>query len=297
MTEQAYIVQFPHPGPEHQPKGQEMPWNTGDHRRKFMVTPGRYRDEHGGQQGGKVVFWGEWEGPSRVVRKWPPNDPLPRFLHEPHFDTPRVVGFRQNTDPWVFGERFRYSNCKQRTNRGMTATAMQRLTTGSLILFGSTIGASFVLDTVLVVGERLGSFTPAHFDDLEVDEAFRVATLKSLSTGPPEEMNMTFTLFAGATPADPAEGMFSFVPCLPYDSDGPRFPRPTIELPGIVNPQSSRSTSGSTRRRPLGEVTSAWQAVVSQVIEQDLLLATYLELADRRVRSAPSDAISTAEEQ
>ncbi len=107
---------------------------------------------------------------------------------------------------------------------------------------------------------------------------------------------MTFTLFAGATPGDPVEGMFSFVPCLPYDEDGPRFARPRIELPGIVNPRSRQSTSGSTRSRPIDEVVSAWQAVRSQVIEQDRLVATHLGLPDERSRTAASDVISVAEE-
>jgi hypothetical protein len=37
----AAIVQFPHPGGEHIPPGSHMGWNTGLHRRKFLVSPGR----------------------------------------------------------------------------------------------------------------------------------------------------------------------------------------------------------------------------------------------------------------
>ena len=38
------FVQFPHPGSEHTPRparlGTVMPWNTGDHRRKFLRAHG-----------------------------------------------------------------------------------------------------------------------------------------------------------------------------------------------------------------------------------------------------------------
>ena len=40
-----FFVQFPHPGGEQNPRTSDIPWNTGDHRRKFLVTPGRYLDD------------------------------------------------------------------------------------------------------------------------------------------------------------------------------------------------------------------------------------------------------------
>ncbi len=44
-----------------------------------------------------------------------------------------------------------YSVCKQITGPDRTPTAMQRLTPGSVICFGSTIDQEFCLDTVFVV--------------------------------------------------------------------------------------------------------------------------------------------------
>lgn len=33
-----FFVQFPHPGAEHNPRTDEMSWNTAPHRRKFLIT-------------------------------------------------------------------------------------------------------------------------------------------------------------------------------------------------------------------------------------------------------------------
>lgn len=279
----AYIVQFPHPGAEHRPRGTIMPWNPGRHGRKYMVAEATYRDERATEHLGKVVFWGEWEASSRVLQKWPKEDAFPELLHEPLLDPP-PEGLRQNTDPCVFGERFYYSNCKQRTNQGQTATSMQRLTPGSLILFGSTLGGEFVLDTAFVVGRRLATLVPGEPVEVEVDDAFRVATLESLidrATEDEKREGRTFTLYAGATPSRPVHGMFSFVPCLTHDGEGPRFARPAIRLPDMIDPRSKQSASGSNRARAVEDVVRAWDSVVSQVFREDLLLATQLHLGGR----------------
>lgn len=288
MSDPVYIVQFPHPGGEHRPRGSVMPWNLGPHARKFMLTEGTYGDDDSTEGHGSIVFWGEWEGPSRVLRRWAKEGPLPRVLHEPFFDTP-PSGDRQNTDPWVFGETFYYSNCKQRTNRGRTATAMQRLTPGSLILFGSSIAGEFVLDTVFVIGERLGSFVPGQRFDLDVDSTFRVATIESLAPWAEDKEDPSFSLYAGARRSRSSRGMFSFVPCLPHDGDGPRFARPTIQLPGIVNASSKQSAAGAKRPQGQSEVRKAWTSVVEQVLDQDLLLATQLDLPDQSPSSIQKD--------
>lgn len=282
MADSAFVVQFPHPGPEHQPKGEFMPWNVHPHRRKFMLSEGRYQDPDGSPAEGQLVFWGEWEGPSRVVRRWERQHHLPTFLHEPHVAEPPAHGFRQNTDPWVFGDRFHYSNCKQRTNKGRTTTSMQHLTDGSLVLFGSSMDARFVLDTVFVVGRRQGTYTLRDHDHLEMNDAFKVATIESMASPEDAQIDLQLTLYDGTTPQDPFEGMHSFVPCLAHDGDGPRFARPEIQLPGMINPDNRQSTLGSKKPRSIEEIREAWEKVVAQVRDQDLLLATHIELPDHR---------------
>ena len=50
----------------------------------------------------------------------------------------------------MFGDRFLYSNCKQLTPHG-SASALQSLTRGSVIVFGSQIDGRFRLNMVFVV--------------------------------------------------------------------------------------------------------------------------------------------------
>jgi hypothetical protein len=102
-----------------------------------------------------LAFWAEWEAPSYVIHRWPEEGDLPRFLQEPRWERPTNKEFRQNTDPWVFGDCFRYSNCHQLNQSGL-----RNLAAGSVILFGSTLGFAspagprFVLDTLFVVSEQ-----------------------------------------------------------------------------------------------------------------------------------------------
>jgi hypothetical protein len=45
------FVQFPHPGKEHNPRrAPRQPWNTGEHRRKFLRSDGRHVDGIGSDQ-------------------------------------------------------------------------------------------------------------------------------------------------------------------------------------------------------------------------------------------------------
>ena len=159
----------------------------------------------------------------------------------PRAGTP-PAGFRQNTDPWVFGDSFFYSNCKQLTPR-CNPSALQRLSRGSLVLFGSATGGRFVIDTVVVVAERVCRFTPAS-DSPRLPAAFRECTFDSLRTLDDRYSKATFILYRGATPQNPVDGMFSFVPCMRAGDDGPRFERPSIRLAGMVNADSKQSPSG-----------------------------------------------------
>ena len=97
-----------------------QPWSTNPkNRRKFLRSPGRYVAPDGSPAEAPLAFWAEWEAPSYVVQRWPEEDALPRFLQEPRWERPTIKGFRQNTDPWVFGDCFRYSNCHQLNQNGL----------------------------------------------------------------------------------------------------------------------------------------------------------------------------------
>jgi hypothetical protein len=259
------LVHFPHPGAEHNPgRKSRQPWNTGTkHRRKFLRSPGQYVARDGLLVEASLAFWGEWEAPSCVLDRWS----------------------EKNTDPWVFGDCFRYSNCKQ-----VTQKSLQTLPGGSVILFGSTlgrkseIGPRFVLDTVFVVGEHRQRFTPSNPPN--TDEAFRVCTIESLATGGDAntcgtssacgDANALFTLYSGATYEAPINGMYSFVPCRGADRDDFRFARPTLLLPlEFVNPSSWRSPKGAGTPLSPHKIRELWTTVRKQVVDAECLIGVH----------------------
>ena len=285
----ATFVQFPHPREEHVPRGGRMAWNVGPHARKFLVSPGRYFDATGDRGEADLVFWAEWEPPSEVVRDWPAAGWRPRWLQRPYWVRPATAAYRQNTDPWVFGDRMLYSNCRQHSKGN--ANAMQRLHRGSVLCFGSTMDGEFCLDTVFVVASA-EPWSPAD-GPADVEEAFTVCTVEAVGTGEAAAaacapggcaapLGRRYTLYRGATVDDPVDGTFSFVPARRADDPHPSFARPAIHLPGLVNPRSTQSYNGTNRPRPLVEVRAAWEAVRVQVLAADLVLATHLETPERR---------------
>ena len=288
MDSTGFFVQFPHPRGEHVPASDQMPWNVGAHGRKFLVAPGAYLDDNGDSVAeAELVFWGEWEPPSRVVTRWPPSGYLPRVLHRPFWIRPTTDGYRQNTDPWVWGDQMLYSNCKQTTGRPHhRPNSMQRLDHGSVICFGSTLGGEFCMDTVFVVASA-EPWDPSETATLDADDAFKVCTGQSLLTGEDEDDAATcaarasLTLYRGATVDDPVEGMFSLVPARRADGDDCRFARPPVRLPGFVNPASTQSTWGSKRPLAIGTLHSLWEQVCHQVHAEDLLLAVRLQIPER----------------
>lgn len=272
MAERAFVVQFPHPGAEHfVPDGDRMEWNTGNHGRKFLRSRGRAVDERGQLQSTELVFWGEWEAPSQIAQRWPPEGRLPQLLHVPVWEEPATMSYRQNTDPWVFGETFRYSNCKQLTPR-QNPSALQELTPGSVVFFGSKLDGQFVLDTVFVVKDAM-PYTPN--TPPPTDEAFAVCTVGSLVTDGCGDY--PFVLYRGATFDEPVAGMFSFSPCRIAAGDDARFARPAISLPDYINPASAQSPSGARRPRTLEQASEQWLSVREQVLRARCQLGVSFE--------------------
>ena len=283
-TTHDFVVQFPHPGPEHNPRPLRplpwrMPWNTSDHRRKFMRSPGRYVDRNNICSAEELTLWGEWEPPSDIVEEWPASNSLPRFLHVPVWER-SAPPTRQNSDPWVFGDCFLYSNCKQLTP-ARNPSALQELTPGSIILFGSRVKGEFVIDTVFVVKDSC-PYTPSKPPSTEYpfgDDAFCFCTIESLCDPSSGCAGDHFTLYRGATFDKPINGMYSFVPCRRADSARRRFARPPIKLPGYVNPESQQTPSGAgvKDRRSAQEAHDQWVKVRDQVLRADCLLGVWFE--------------------
>ena len=295
-TADRFFVQFPHPGKEHRPASDDMPWNAAPHGRKFLIAPGRYVDAAGQRAAAELVLWGEWEPPSRIEQRWPPSGQLPHVLHRPYWITPRTTGFRQNTDPWVWGEQMLYSNCKQPPGAHRRATSMRRLTPGSVICFGSTIGGEFCLDTVFVIASA-EPWSPAKARELDVSEAFLTCTAEAVTTGEthaaggcmpnpivcgPRDGEIELTLYRGATVDAPIDGMYSFAPTSIADRGSARFARPAIRLPDLINPASRQNTRGSKDALTSERVHVAWRSVVDQVLEAGLVLGVSFQTPRHR---------------
>jgi hypothetical protein len=290
MNDALCFVQFMHPGGEH---GLDEPgfkrWNCREHKRKFMLTRGRWLHRSGDVREGDLTFWGEWEPPSRVTLISDVLPHGPRFLHEPFLPSEHPPGWRQNTDPFVFGNRFHYTGCLQRTKFG--PTQLMYLARGSVILFGSRVGgSSFGLDTVFVVDRRL-NHARDNLDEVRkhVSSTYIAATLDPWYSDGSDE-SVAHRLYFGATLEQPVEGIFSFFPALPAP-DGPyAFARATISLREAITPTMSQGKR-LNKQPDLASVRDLWTLVVAQVREQGLELGVYAE--PPRIQASYADPVSS----
>jgi hypothetical protein len=284
MRDRRLFVQFMHPGGEHVPDRDGLKgWNTGPHRRKFLTAPGRYL-EAGATRSDELVFWGEWEPQSRVIRTY--HDPMPggpRCLFEPYYTPPASwhTTRMQNTDPFVFGDQFQYTGCLQHTKRG--ATQLRYLDRGSIILFGSCRDKrDFVIDTVFVV-DRWIDHNQANQRSPEVRRAvsstYGEVTLDPWYAGdvPAERSHR---LYFGATPETPVDGMFSFFPCLTAHAAEHGFARPVIRIDRRITPHLLQGKK-LTSLVDLEGAGGLWAEVARQVEQQDLKLGVHADLPPR----------------
>jgi hypothetical protein len=272
MRDRRCFVQFTHPGGEHRPDvGDLKCWNCREHRRKYLKSVGRYLDGETMREG-EIVFWGEWEPESRVIRRYERASPdEPRFLWEPFFEAHRDGLWRQNTDPWVFGQRFQYTGCLQHSQRG--PTQMRHLTRGLVILFGSCRARTrFVIDTVFVVDDMIEHSALNWRSQLDgwISDVYRTVTIEPWYRSP-LPAGQSHRLYLGATPDLPVGGMFSFFPCRPFSNSSGGFARPEIQLPGYVT-RSLTQGKKIARDLSIAEIGELWGAVARQVRDQGLSL-------------------------
>lgn len=235
------VVQFIHPSPESTEVERRKdklikPWNKSGHKRNFLEAEGKIINADGGKpkNAKNIRFWGEWELEAEIKEKYKKSKSPKRLLRPLYSSNPKFTKTNNsscsskeknpcstcskgsnylNTDPFVFGECFKYSNCKQ--YNGGNPTVLHNLPEGSLILFGSNKRKQnrwvFMLDTVFVVGCS-ESFNSKQYKKLQGKLGndygiYKAATLKPLS----QESN-DFRLYFGKTYQDD-KNFFSFVPC------------------------------------------------------------------------------------
>ena len=261
-----------------------------------MQLSGSWIKGDGTKGSGVLWAWGEWEPESKLICQFNPSrddSRYPRNLWDPYYDT--KVGYKglHNTDPFIFGEQFLYSNCGQPSPNKVGLKHMDR---GSVIAFGSGKEIDgkrrWTLDTVLVVSDfvdydmrnartELKDWAPPTFLDVtggplaDHDE----------KTPPPGACTSGATrlrLYRGATPGDPVEGMFSFFPAMP-GGGGSGFPRPFIDLPRkYFNPTSWQAPRGLGKERSFDDLSDLWKRLASQVHDAGLVLGTYAALPPKR---------------
>ena len=287
MVDKLCFVQFIHPGGEHEPEdGVHKRWNRGNHKRKFLRQRGKYLTK-GTIEDGEMMFWGEWEPESVVDRKI--QDPLPRgphFIYKPYYVVPKNYDGLQNTDPFVFGEQFRYTWCQQR------GTQLRHLSKGSIILFGSCEDkTSFVLDTLFVV-EHWTEHTKADYRRVlaGTSQEYREVTIFPGYQHPSgtatacmiADSRDTWRLYFGANYDNPVHGMYSYFPCLPYAGNSSGFARPRISLQGKVTNNLYQGKKYS-EQPTLDAMKLLWEMVAEQVKEQGLVLGVYAETPERHL--------------
>ena len=298
-----HFVQFPHPKWEHEPddrNGKLRSWHnthrTGrdgedawnPHKRQFMrLKGGEWIDEKWCKHADNLCAWGEWEPESIIIPdfKPPDNHPLtPQYLWNPYWVRRTSYSGLHNTDPFIFGDHFLYSNCYQ-----ISFPGMKKLAPGSLIVFGSSTEQNgewkWMLDTVFVVRDSFLYDPRDPRKDLEgkVSDTFLEVVGGPLSSNPSEiKDGERFRLYRGVTPDEREQfgGMFSFFPAkLAGNKSG--FRRPFIRLPGdydYLNPTRFRSPSGVNRDISHDKLRELWDLIVTQVRSEGLVLGTHADL-------------------
>ena len=253
-----------------------------------MEFPGKWIGEDGRVRNDNLRAWGEWEAESCLVSKLiqpSQNSQYPRYLWRPYYISKDSYKGLHNTDPFIFGERFLYSNCRQ--PRGSKASGLAHLGRGSVIAFGSgmKIGSErkWVLDTVFVVADSR-AYTASEARRALADmapEAFLTVT-----GGPLEDNEEAFfRIYVGATRDEPVDGMYSFFPAmLAYDNVG--FPRPLITLPcKYFNPKSWQAPKGLGHECTGEEIRGLWNSLVSEIYRNRLVLGIHAKLPEARTSS------------
>lgn len=268
------VVQFIHPGAEHHvDKNGWTPWNLKKHGRKYLAVNGRAIDSSNHCDSSVLFVWAEWEGPSRSIFDWPnKHGEYPSHLVVPQYPghAKPIYGL-QNTDPYIFGDHFKYTLCKQ-INKNGVSNFLARLQPGTLILFGSNVKNSFVLDTAMVLSEVKVEHSLANWASVlsSCSDTYKAMTLEPMYFDKNIRPESRFTYYQGASHHTPFNKTFSYSPCIQETKLPQGFERPNISLPIVIN---QRLMMGQKRTQmSLSAIQECWLDTKAQVFDQDLCL-------------------------
>ena len=253
-------------------------WNNEpSHKRKFIKNQGWYLENIGDTfdpkpKKAELCFWGEWE-PQSVFEltgnNYSKTPSLPHAIHNPIFSTRGIGG--HNTDPFVFGEHFYYTNCKQSSYR-----ILRTLTNGSIIIYGSEKNKTdFIIDTVFVVED---SETVANYNlhPTNYPTILREATI-DLHGGLPNSMILykgkMFDFTNHYSEKEPYT--FCFVPCK-VNCELTGFERPVIDWQRFNLKKPGAGTV--TKKVEYSSESDFWHDLVAELIKQGFSLGIKLEM-------------------
>jgi len=247
-------------------------WNSSNHFRKFIINDGFFVNNVSDKEPKKsdLYFWGEWEGRSYFEPIKNSNyNILPNGLHRPFHSAPEEEKQEeqlQNTDPYIFGEYFKYGCCKQ-------TGALNNLSEDSLILFGSTYPSlgKFYIDTVFVVKTYESAIDIYANSAANYTSTYKEQTLFQLRKDFLEPNPLSNKkLYHGKTWYDNSE-YFSFVPCkLSHDSKG--FERFYLELEDPKFQLSKNPTGKSFLKNCAHSPEELWKLIVVEAVKQGFVL-------------------------
>jgi hypothetical protein len=232
-----------------------------------------------------VSFWGEWEAQSWMEElNAAGNLVRPKFVHYPFLDDTYEGAKRHNTDPFVFGDHFWCTNCKQRPGG-----IVSRLERGSVILFGTEFQEGFRLDTVFVVGQSWQqNQIPAEVIESASPQLKATNFNHNDLCRDPERHHLRF--YRGKTYSEDP-GFFSFIPCRASDT-GPNIHDRILLSPWkdfkLTRKPGAKSVCARLFREDmekLGADTLSeektrlyWQLIADYCIDQGYQLATQIQL-------------------
>ena len=303
------MVEFTHPGCEYIPKkrGEDHHvvwsnetkdagtriWNELDsHKRKFLVAGGKYLSGvTASPQESQFTYWGEWEAHSSFRRAGLAKGTRPQFIHEPYLDQSYDGPRRHNTDPFVFGEHFWYTNCKQKRDGFLT-----HLDNLSIVLFGTEFAEGFRLDTVFVVDK---GFKPQLTDDFIESASQQLKSTNFLHNNLARNPENDYLTFYRSLNYDASPTLFSFVPCRPFANGKPTtHERPLIEPWERYGLQKPGARTVCTRllktemkdgSLPQETIKKFWNSIVDCCIDQGFSMAVQIDLP-RAIGEAHSNA-------
>ncbi|WP_339099657.1 hypothetical protein [Candidatus Enterococcus lemimoniae] len=286
------IIQFIHGGKDNSEVVEGVAnWTKlkSNHNRKLLKYRGNYisnlKNLEAKIESGKdkeLLFWAEWEPPTSVERvsrsrnqifSGDQNRDKIKYLHTPT-PVPKIKKTNckyQNTDPYVLGKRFFYSNCLQKTKgKGI---GLHDLNRGDIILFGSRHSEKFYVDTVFVVGNRECVYTKKDIGKrIEATSGVFKTTVtdRVLSIS---DRDSKWTLYSAAMFNDSNEdinNMFSFFPCRLADS-AQNFSDIKLDF----NDEKFELTSNLSQSFKVikkENMFDYWQTMVEETFRQNLLL-------------------------